>query len=119
MSVHRQAVRFVGAGDGEDGEAHADRGDRRVRGQVSEQCRHLRICQSAEMAGRAGTFASGQGMFEEVPPSRIVDGALAVSMGHIQNGFDIGPDLLGRARLVVPDRLDHAAHSGEVDGADP
>jgi hypothetical protein len=71
------------------------------------------------MAGRAGTFASGQGMFEEVPPSRIVDGALAVSMGHIQNGFDIGPDLLGRARLVVPDRLDHAAHSGEVDGADP
>jgi hypothetical protein len=70
------------------------------------------------MAGRAGTFASGQGMFEEVPPSRIVDGALAVSMGHIQNGFDIGPDLLGNARLVVPDRLNDASERSEVNGSD-
>jgi hypothetical protein len=80
--------------------------------------RLVRIGQGTKVARRAGAFASRHGMFQEVPPGRIVGGALAVGIGHIQNGFDIGPDLLCHAWLVVPDRLDAALDGSEVNGPD-
>jgi hypothetical protein len=44
------------------------------------------------MASDAGAFAGGQGVLQQLPPSRIVRGALALFSRKVEHGLDIGPD---------------------------